>query len=242
MIVSFTTQKGGSTKTTTTMLVATYLHYYYDYKICVIDLDAQQSISQKRDREIELIVQVEKQAQENPSKYYPTKIYKNLKSLGDKGLYQIFSYSFDDSNLIEKINEAKKEFDIVFLDFPGTLDKEEITRVLMMVDYFFVPFYCEEKHCVSSINFVNVLKKISATNKGQIKDYYAYLTKYSNHVKKAEWKIVEEILTELNIKMLKSKLYDNPELELYASTFMVNNVTDEKSPLKLVEEILTLIK
>lgn len=245
MIVSFSSQKGGSGKTSSTMLAATYINYYFDKKICVVDVDIQKSLFNKRKDELSYI---QLAAKKNNGELLPqmkeAKMLKKLDSEG-KSLFPIYAYSFQDDNVIEKIRDLEKEFDIVFIDFPGTLDFNEISFILLILDYIFIPFYAEEKNFKSAFDFEKVLKgiknsQVEAPNSSRLKKYFAYFFKYNENTRKEEWDFLDMMFKKRGINKLKNSIYENIKLEMDSSTInIVSGVPSAKSPLHFVQEIMS---
>lgn len=247
MIVSFSSQKGGSGKTSTLMLTATYLNYYFDKKICVVDLDIQKSFFNKRKDEIKYL---ELLASQNDGELHPAlkeaKILKKLQQ-ENKELYKIFTFSFDDEDLLNHIIELEKEYDIVFLDFPGTLDIRIISNLLLIIDYIFIPFYGEEKNFKSGFDFekvVSMIKRLHIENpqKARLKDYFAYFFQYSENENKEEWEFLESSFEKRGIKKLKTPIFDSKRIEQDVSTInLITRIPSSKSPLLFVEELMTIL-
>ncbi|MBD3906771.1 MULTISPECIES: ParA family protein [Chryseobacterium] len=247
MIVSFSSQKGGSGKTSSTMLGATYINYYFNKKICVVDVDIQKSLFNKRKDELEYIQNL---ANQNNGQLLPQmREAKMLKKLDEEGksLFPIFAYSFKDDNVIEKILDLEKQYDIVFIDFPGTLDFKEISFILLILDYIFIPFYSEEKNFKSAFDFEKVLRgiknsQIDSPNSSRLKDHYAYFFKYNENTTKMEWEFLENMFKKRGINKMKNSIHENKKLEMEVSTVnIVSGVPLAKSPVKFVEEIMSIL-
>ncbi|PWN59570.1 ParA family protein [Chryseobacterium oncorhynchi] len=246
-IVAFSSQKGGSGKTTSTTFAATYINYYYDKKVCAVDLDIQKSLSNKRRDEIKHIQSL---AELDGEMLLPQrKEAKVLKKLDEEGkeLYPIYTYSFKDDNVIEKILDLQTKYDIIFIDFPGTLDFKEISFILLILDYIFIPFYAEEKNFKSGFDFEKVLRGIKNhqkenPNSSRLKDYYAYFFMYSETTSKVVWDFIQKVLDSRGVKKLDNHIYENKKLEMDVSTIkLVTGVPRAKSPIPFVEEIMSIL-
>ena len=47
MLITFANQKGGTGKSTLTLLYALYLEMHFKSRVCILDMDGQNSLSQK---------------------------------------------------------------------------------------------------------------------------------------------------------------------------------------------------
>ena len=117
-IVIFGNQKGGVGKSTIATLAANALSQApFNLKVCVIDNDQQQSISEARAFDEEDV---------------------------EKVPYDVVA--MDLKTLQENIYEYDKQYDIIFIDTAGRLDAnkdiqhQEITKALMYADHLFIPF------------------------------------------------------------------------------------------------------
>lgn len=132
-IITFGNQKGGTGKTTCTVIAANALsNKPFNFDLTVLDCDPQQSIIESR--KMDLI-----------------------------GNESILPYRVESSNLATfQKNAAKydKENDFLFLDVAGALDinlpfeSQEITKYLQYVDFLFIPFLRGNYTLESSIKYL----------------------------------------------------------------------------------------
>jgi len=133
MVIIIGNQKGGAGKSTLTLLLANYLTQTKGCKVTVLDMDYQQSISQK---------------------------FEKAKILENEEPYEILAYSLQDFPEMEAtIRNSPK--DIVLIDLPGKLDDDGLIRVFKAADVAVCPFSYDEFSFESTVPFALVLKKIN---------------------------------------------------------------------------------
>lgn len=246
MVISFSSQKGGSGKTTSTMAFATYVNQYFDdIKICVVDIDLQESFYKKRAEELRFV----KQLQETDAPNYNSKYIKSLNKLvrENKSLYPVYTLSFDAENVSEKIKQLENNFDLVLIDFPGTLDNKHITQLLLILDYVFIPIHAEEKNLRSALEYEMIISKVKKLQRdtpesSRLKDHYMYFFKYSMHQYKQEWSFLEDFFNKKGIKKLNEYIYDNIRIEMDVSTINpISGLTKDKDVVNFVNEIMSIL-
>lgn len=244
MIVSFSSQKGGAGKTSTTMITATYMNYYFEKKICVVDIDIQKSLFNKRKDEIELIRRImDDNGGALPPQMKEAKMLKKLKQENKKP-YDIIALSFEDTGLIDRLLNLEEKYDVVFIDFPGTLNFQQISLILLMLDYAFIPFYTEEKNFKSAFAFEKVLRGIindqeTYPERSRLKNYYSYFFKFNPNVSKDKWEFLDSMFEKRGIKKLQNSIWENKRIEEDVSTInLISGVPVDKNPLPFVEEVM----
>jgi chromosome partitioning protein len=126
-------QKGGAGKSTLTLLLANYLTQVKGCPVTVIDMDYQQSISQKFDK---------------------AKILENAEP------YQVVPASLESYALLGKIL-GKNNKDMVIIDLPGKLDDDGLIPVFNSAELVICPFAYDEFTFESTVLFTVVLRKIN---------------------------------------------------------------------------------
>ncbi len=133
MVIIVGNQKGGAGKSTLTLLLANYLTRSKNCKVTVLDMDYQQSISQK---------------------------FEKAKILENAEPYEVLAYALADfPEMEDTIRENPK--DIVLIDLPGKLDDDGLIRVFEAADIAVCPFSYDEFSFESTVPFALVLKKIN---------------------------------------------------------------------------------
>lgn len=133
MVIIIGNQKGGAGKSTLTLLLANYLALVKDCKVTVLDMDYQQSISQK---------------------------FEKAKILENAEPYEVLAYDLHDFEELEETIKHNPK-DIVLIDLPGKLDDDGLIRVFQAADLTVCPFSYDEFTFESTVPFGLVLKKIN---------------------------------------------------------------------------------
>lgn len=135
--IVFGNQKGGIGKTTLTILVATGLSQSpFNKKVLLIDNDNQKSAIRLRE--------------------YDEKNYEN-----DQPPYLIRAMSYE--QIVASISDIDEMYDYVFIDTPGKLDanlapeEQEVTKILLLTDYLFMPFKAGALNLDATTDYVRVL-------------------------------------------------------------------------------------
>jgi chromosome partitioning protein len=133
MIIIIGNQKGGSGKSTLTLLLANYLTLAKKCKVTVIDMDYQQSIAQK---------------------------FEKAKLLENEEPYEVIAAALEDyPDLLEVLTGNSQ--DIILIDLPGKLDDDGLIPVFQSADLVVCPFAYDEFSFESTILFSVVLTKIN---------------------------------------------------------------------------------
>lgn len=143
-IVSFISQKGGAGKSTATTLTANTMYHHVGLNVAVIDADfPQHSIFKSRQKELNRIKQNER-------------LNIKFKQLTDsRPPYPIFAT--DLNNCAAKIREIKDQYDLIFVDPPGTLNQEGIEDTIGEINDFFIPIMQDNYSIMSSIELYSIL-------------------------------------------------------------------------------------
>ncbi|QHS55887.1 ParA family protein [Mucilaginibacter sp. 14171R-50] len=133
MICLFGNQKGGVGKSTLTVLSGNYLSLAKDWPVTIIDMDYQQSISQK---------------------------FEKAKVLENEEPYDVLPANLESfPPLIPVLTKNKK--DAILIDLPGKLDDDGLIPVFKSADLVVCPFAYDEFTFESTVLFTVVLKKVN---------------------------------------------------------------------------------
>jgi chromosome partitioning protein len=140
-IIVFGNQKGGVGKTTLTAMAATALAQApFKRSVFVADVDRQQSLIRRRLGDIQ---------EENTIPPYPLE-YKTIKQL------------------LNEIESLDNNYDLIFIDAPGKLDmdlpaeEQEISKVLLLADFVFIPVVPGNYAMDATIDFLKIALKVKA--------------------------------------------------------------------------------
>ncbi|WP_454801370.1 ParA family protein [Mucilaginibacter phyllosphaerae] len=133
MICLFGNQKGGVGKSTLTVLSGNYLTLAKDWPVTVIDMDYQQSISQK---------------------------YEKAKVLENAEPYEVLPANLETFPMLRDVLTKNKK-DAILIDLPGKLDDDGLIAVFQSADMVVCPFAYDEFTYESTVLFTVVLKKVN---------------------------------------------------------------------------------
>ena len=242
--VAFSTQKGGAGKTTLTVLTASWLHYVKGYNVAVIDCDyPQYSIARMRERDLQV-------ATDDP--HYKALAYQQFTRL-DKKMYPVVKSLPEKALETAKALYEKGRYDFIFLDMPGTINKDGVIQTLAVMDYIFSPISADRVVMESTLVFATRLTDtLITTGKSQIKGLNLIWNMVDGRESTELYEVYEQIIAELGLSVLKTSLPDSKRFrrELPASRRPVFRSTIfpvDKALLKgsnvdaLVDEILEII-
>ena len=129
-IITFANQKGGSGKTTLSANLAV-LWANSEYKVAVIDADAQKSLTYWL---------------EARKKYY------REEPIG------IDHYPFDVRNLNEDLKQIKRKYDFIIIDSPPSITFDTI-QIIKFSDFIYVPVQPSPIDVMATIPFLNISKQ-----------------------------------------------------------------------------------
>jgi chromosome partitioning protein len=147
-LISFVQQKGGTGKTTMTMLTAGYFHDN-GANIIVVDTDYPQ-LSFVRIRHRDLHNLSEEDAQKRTGEEI-------LQEQGKK-LYPVISSNVNESATQLGVIKTSAEFQFVFCDLPGTLNVSGIQKVFKLLDYIIIPCELEDKSIIAALETMDVIR------------------------------------------------------------------------------------
>ena len=175
-IITFANQKGGVGKSTLTSLTATALAQPpFNYSVFVADVDQQQSLARRRLNDLK-----------NSERIPPYKL--EFKTM---------------PQLLGELEEIDKAHDFVFIDAPGKLDaslpadRQEITKVLLIADYLFIPIVPGNYTMEATLDFLKVALRIKAQRKERPLDVYAL-------VNMAEPRTIDDVFLREELEELKA--------------------------------------
>lgn len=202
LFIAFSTQKGGAGKTTLTVLVASYLHYVKGMNVAVVDCDyPQHSIAEMRKRDLKTVMEDE---------HYKLMAYRQLQRIRKKAYPVAESTAEDAVTKADELLEKMPETDIVFFDLPGTVNSTGVLNTLVNMDYVFSPIAADRVVMESTLRFASRLNDtLIATGKTNIKGLYLLWNMVDGREKSELYKVYEQVIGELGLKVLKTFLPDS---------------------------------
>ncbi len=189
-IISVANRKGGVSKTTTGLFLATSLALNKGKKVIYLDCDSQASAYEYR--------QFEKNMELYQSTPPPYRILKK-----------------DPAFLFDEIQDYEKEYDMIFIDIPRfTLGKDDkmIISILAMCDSVLIPIKSGELDNLSTLGFVRMIEAIREhkQEKGRPYQYAGFLSMTGK--RPTDDKDARSFVKDLGIPLLKHELRDVREL------------------------------
>ncbi|MDY3103631.1 MAG: ParA family protein [Prevotella sp.] len=202
LYISFSTQKGGAGKTTLTVLIASYLHYVKNLNVAVIDCDfPQYSIKDMRERDM-------KKAESDS--YYKVQLFELLGRLHKKCYTVLCSRLENAASTAERLWKTEEDLDIVFFDFPGTINNPKVVETLAMMDYIFTPIIADRVVMESSISFATIINdEIISKGKGSIKGIHLIWNMVDGREKTELYEVYEKICSNFGLHILDTHLPDS---------------------------------
>jgi cellulose biosynthesis protein BcsQ len=248
LTIAISNQKGGCGKTTSTMLLASIIHATTRYKVKVYDIDPQGSLEHKRETELKVI-----------ERKLDKKLlggFEAFEKVG-KGIYPIVGLDLVlhgspvdvelelakiYSDIQEDINSG--EYDLIFFDFPGYLADPKYLKVLLMMNYVFVPFYLDDNTTDSTFQYINTLKRVMGNRTSvNLRDFAVFFWRYSKAKNvEANAQAEQHLRNHIKVNVLSGKVYDSIEFENNRSTILPFDLKGEKSLIPFVKEMLSFIK
>jgi cellulose biosynthesis protein BcsQ len=200
LFAAFSTQKGGTGKTSVTVLTASYLHYVKGLNVAVVDCDfPQHSIVNERKRDIDLVM---------GNDYFKRLAYEQFRALDIK------AYPVEESEAPDAISKAgalmekeDKPLDIIFFDLPGTLNTTGVVKTLASMDYIFTPISADRLVLESTLQYATMLNDhIISQNKGNLKNLYLFWNMVDGREKSPLYEAYEGAIAEMGLEVLKTSL------------------------------------
>tara|TARA_Y100001956_G_C4127948_1_gene191408 strand:- start:2623 stop:3264 length:642 start_codon:yes stop_codon:yes gene_type:complete len=130
-IISVATQKGGSGKSTLTVLIATALHFRSKYKVLVIDADFQQTIVDNRTQDGE-----------------------------SENIYTVIPFNYQTHDFLKFITKVAPEYDVIIIDTPGRLQGKDLGVYITISDFVLVPVVASLYDISSTVKFLQSITPI----------------------------------------------------------------------------------
>lgn len=190
--ISISSQKGGVGKTTINILAASIFHFLGQERVAVIDCDyPQHSLEGLRNKELG-------QLQNDPAKAA------DFQALGIQA-YPIVGCEVKEA--LEVAREMDGQFDLVFIDTPGTINVPGLLQLWKQLDYVFMPLEADVLSVEATLPFAGALETFVKGQPGsRLKQYYAFWNKHIKSEKQEFYRLTEALFAEQGIPFLTTRL------------------------------------
>lgn len=168
VFVAVSNQKGGVGKSTMLVALASLLNYTMDKSVAIVDCDAtQRSLYNLRERDKEMV---------EKNKRYMT-LLEEQRLRGCK-IYPIKRVRPEEARATAGEFAETGEYDIIFIDLPGSMDVPGVLQTIFNVDYVLTPIAADNFVMDSSFVFAkSVMKCAENRNNIPLKDVFLFWTK-----------------------------------------------------------------
>ena len=168
LFVAVSNQKGGVGKSTMLVTLASLLNYSMDKSVAIVDCDStQRSLFNLRERDMEMV--------EKNKKYMVLLEEQRLRGCR---IYPIRQAKPENARQVAGELAAKADFDIVFIDLPGSMDISGVLQTIFNVDYVLTPIAADNFVMDSSFVFAKSVMKCAENRKNiPLKDVLLFWTK-----------------------------------------------------------------
>ena len=202
IVMSFANQKGGSGKSTVTLLAANALSQKpYNLKVLVIDADLQRTITKEREADRKVV------------KKFP---------------YEVISSSLNDRAVVKDVQDNLGDYDLILIDIPGILykddrDQKEIATVLAICDLIIIPIQATKPSIRASLEFLETCRKVrDLKSKRDMKleiSCFINQKKNTNESKKSLPNLIDQIGLDYMGTDLAERVYYTRMFDTYTSIF-----------------------
>ncbi len=168
LFVAVSNQKGGVGKSTMLVTLASLLNYSMGKNVAIVDCDStQRSLFNLRERDMEMV--------EKNKKYMVLLEEQRLRGCR---IYPIRQAKPENARQVAGELAAKADFDIVFIDLPGSMDISGVLQAIFNVDYVLTPIAADNFVMDSSFVFAKSVMKFLENRKNiPLKDVLLFWTK-----------------------------------------------------------------
>lgn len=199
--VAFATQKGGSGKSSLTVLVASYLHYTKGVPLAVIDCDfPQHSLYEMRERDSRQVMNNE---------FLKKLAYKQMQRPG-RAAYPVQKCRVERApDVAEELVGSGSGYDLLFYDLPGTVNSSGILRTIAQMDYIFAPVSADQTVLESTLAFLDVLKRMMlGKGNSRLKGLYLFWNQVDGREKNNLYERYEKVIGGMELPMLTTRIPD----------------------------------
>lgn len=227
MIISVTSSKGGSGKTTLNAILGANLYSGFSKKVWFVDLDPQMSLRKKRQMEVKNFN--EKKYAINSNMFLAAK--NNHSRFGSAfctlSYIDLATHTFEEIKRYILKEKKEKGYDIVILDFPGSLTINATTyKLLSLLDFVFIPMYVDYNTYVSSRDFYFFIEKQRINGKLKCIPYVFFnrFTEGRGVVNAKNFEVLSSYLDSMGVRRLNYNVGQSIDFESYSTLEPTSNI------------------
>lgn len=197
LFVAISNQKGGVGKSALSVVLASYFHFEKGLNVAIVDCDSpQHSLVRMRERD--------KKAVSN-SAYY-RQLIKQQWSRVQKKAYPIVGSTAEKAREAADAIAAGGDYDLIFVDLPGTVESTGVFRTIVNMDYVLTPTVPDLIVMQSTLSFATTvldhIKKME--NTPLLKDIFFFWNKLKKRTNVEILRSYSEVMRELHLTVLDS--------------------------------------
>lgn len=195
-IIAFSNQKGGVSKSTMAVLLASYLHYTKNLNVAIIDCDSpQHSLSHMRERDKQAVLKSNhfKQLIQTQWDRIQKKAYPIINSTPEKAT----------KAARELIETSEIRYDLIIIDLPGTVNTRGVFTTALNVDYVITPIIPDRMVMQSSLAFTTAILNYTKEKAAiPLKDVIFFWTRIKKSVDSQVFDAYNKVLEKLEITLM----------------------------------------
>ncbi len=199
VIVAVSNQKGGVGKSTILVTLASYLNYSVGKNVAIVDCDpTQRSLIRLRERD-------------KTTMGKSNRLMALLDGQRESGrkIYPIVAAKPENAREVAADLAAKGDYDVIFIDMPGTMDAKGVLPTIFSSDYVLTPIVADNIVMDSSLSFARTTVKVIRSNNGlPLMDVLLLLIKVKHRSNSDVLSRFSEKLGELGMTVLKTVIPD----------------------------------
>lgn len=200
LFVAISNQKGGVGKSVLTVVLSSYLHFEKNLNVAVIDCDSpQHSLVRMRERDKKTVAN---------SAYYQQLLQRQWERIKKKA-YPIVGSTAEKAREAADNLAANGNYDLIFVDLPGTVESTGVFRTIVNMDYVLTPTTPDLIIMQSTLAFsTTVLDYVKNMKDVPLKDIIFFWNKLRKRTNVEIHKSYAEVMKELHLTVLDSTLPD----------------------------------
>ena len=200
LFVAVSNQKGGVGKSALTVVLSSYLHFEKNLNVAIIDCDSpQHSLVRMRERDKKAIAN---------SAYFQQLLQQQWNRVPKKA-YPIVGSTSEKAREAADELAASGDYDLIFVDLPGTVESTGVFRTIVNMDYVLTPTTPDLIIMQSTLAFsTTVLDYVKNTKDVPLKDILFFWNKLIKRTNVEILRSYSEVMRELHLTVLDSTLPD----------------------------------